>query len=105
MVLPSLGLAAALVLAAGPSEPSEDDTALQKSIEHPEPLLFEVAARVELRSGQPEGTTPGSNLTDMEIDPVVGMRGPLRIGTIALVYDPRIFIIVRHPTETTQKVG
>jgi hypothetical protein len=105
MVLASLGLAAALVLAAEPSEPSEDDTALQKAIERPEPLLFELAARVELRSGQPEGTTPGSSLTDMEIDPVVGLRGPLRIGTIAFVYDPRIFIIIKHPAETTQKVG
>jgi hypothetical protein len=104
MVLASLGLAAALVLGAEPSEPSED-TALQKSIERPEPFLFEVGARMELRSGQPEGTTSGSNLTDLEVDPILGMRGPLRTGTISLVYDPRVFIILQRPVDTPQKVG
>ena len=104
MGLASLGLLTALVLGAEPPEPSED-TALQKSIERPEPFLFEVGVRMELRSGQPEGTTGGSQLTDLEVDPVLAIRGPLRTGTISLDYDPRIFIIIQRPQETPEKVG
>ena len=82
-----------------------DEPSLEQAIEHREPVQFQLGARVELRSGQPEGGEAASNITDLEIDPVAEMRGPLRIGSVALGYEPRIFIIVRHPTEAPKRVS
>ena len=101
MVLPSLGLAAAFLIAAEPPA----DTSLEELIERPEPVQFELGARVEFRSGQPEGTAPGTNLTDMEIDPVAAIRGPLRTGSLQLSYEPRIFIVLKEQAETPEKVS
>jgi hypothetical protein len=101
MVLASLGLAASLLLGAEPGA----DASLEELIERPEPVRFELGGRVEFRSGQPEGSAPGSNITDMEIDPVAALSGPLRTGSLKLAYDPRIFIILKEPTESAQKVS
>jgi hypothetical protein len=104
MVFASLGVAAALVLSAEPSQPQKD-TSVEELIERPEPVRFELGARVEFRSGQPEGTLPGTSITDMEIDPVAALRGPLRTGSVQLAYEPRIFIILKQQEEAPQKVS
>ena len=101
MVLASLGLAVALLVAAEPPP----DSSLEELIERPEPFQFELGARVEFRSGQPEGTAPGTNLTDMEVDPLVALKGPLRTGSLQLSYEPRIFIILKEQEEAPKKVS
>jgi hypothetical protein len=85
----SLGLAVVLVLHADPA-PVE----VEEGVVRAEPVRFEAGARVDLRSGQPQGNT-GDSLTDMEIDPVVAVRVPFRLGSLTLAYEPRLFIVIR----------
>src|SRR5215831_9748573 len=69
------------------------------------PVRVEAGARVELRSGQPSGTS-GTSLTDMEIDPTLAVRLPFRLGTLTVAYEPRLFIVVReYPPQEARKVS
>jgi len=70
-----------------------------------EPVRFDLGARVELRSGQPGGSSDTS-LTDMEIDPVLAVRLPFRAGSLTLTYEPRVFIVIReYPPQEARKVS
>jgi hypothetical protein len=70
-----------------------------------DPVRFDLSARVELRSGQPGGSS-GPSLTDMEIDPVAAVRLPFRFGSLTLSYEPRLFITIReYPPQETRKVS
>ena len=96
----SLGLAVALVLRAD-ALPVE----VEEKAPRPAPVRAELGARVELRSGQPGGTT-GASLTDVEIDPVLAVRLPFRLGSLTLAYEPRLFILVReYPPQEGQTVS
>ena len=114
MGLVFLGLAVSLLLQAEPQEQppgvSAADTpieeALQEAVVRPDRWEFDLAARLELRSGQPDGSAPGTNITDLEIDPVVAFRGPLRTGSLTLAYEPRIFFTLNvNPGQAPQKVS
>ena len=118
MGLASLGLAVSLLLLAEPPEPvseqppglSAADTPIERSlqelVERPERWEFDLAARLEFRAGQPDGSAPGTNITDMELDPVVAMRGPLRTGSVTLAYEPRIFITLgQNPGDAPKTVS
>lgn len=101
--LPPLGLIAALVLGADP--PPEDAT-LEAIIERPEPVQFELGARLEFRAGQPDASAPGSSLTDLEVDPLAALKVPLRTSSLVLAYEPRIFIVLKEPAgQAPQKVS
>ena len=70
-----------------------------------DPVRFELGARVEVRSGQPQGGS-GTSLTDLEVDPVAAIRLPFRSGSLTLQYEPRLFIILReYPAEEARKVS
>ena len=72
----------------------------------PDRWEFDLAARLELRAGQQDGSTPGTALVDMEIDPVLAVRGPLRTGSLTLAYEPRIFITVNQvPGQSSNTVS
>jgi len=93
----SLGLAVFLVLQADAPEVQVEETAPRRN-----PVRAELGARVELRSGQPGGTS-GTSLTDLEIDPVLAVRLPFRLGSLTLSYEPRLFILVReYPPQEAQ---
>src|SRR5262249_40283245 len=97
----SLGVAAVLLLHADPAPVEEVETPLVR----PQPIRFDVGARVEFRSGQPEGV-PGTTRTDVEIDPVLALRLPFRQGSLTLSYEPRLFIVVReYPPQEAEKVS
>src|SRR4029453_12195043 len=89
MILAPLGILAALLT--GAAEPDRD-ASLEAVIDRPEPLQFELGARLEFRAGQSEGTAPGSAIADLEIDPLAALRIPLRTGSLSLAYEPRVFI-------------
>jgi hypothetical protein len=93
MLLAPLGMVAALLVAAEPDK----DASLEAVIDRPEPLQFELGARLEFRAGQPEGSAPGSAITDLEIDPLAALRIPLRTGSLSLAYEPRVFITLKEP--------
>src|SRR5262252_8179968 len=96
----SLGLAVLLVLHGDPA-PVE----VEEAVVRPEPVRFEAGARVDLRSGQPQGN-PSNSLTDLEIDPVVALRVPFRLGSLTLAYEPRLFILIEeYPPQEVQKVS
>ena len=80
----SLGLAL-LVLHAdpAPTEVVEEE----EPPRHADPIRFEVGAKLDVRSGQPEGI-PGNSLTDLEIDPYVALRLPFRAGAFTIAYEP-----------------
>jgi hypothetical protein len=97
----SLGVALVLVLHAEPAPVEE----LQTPVTRREPVRFDAGARVEFRSGQPEGH-PGTNLSDVEIDPVLALRLPFRTGSLTMAYEPRLFLVVReYPPQEAQKVA
>ncbi|HZJ56200.1 MAG TPA: hypothetical protein VFD38_18815, partial [Myxococcaceae bacterium] len=93
LLLAPLGVVAALLIGAEPDK----DASLEAVIERPEPVQFELGARLEFRAGQPEGSAPGTAVTDLEIDPLAALRIPLRTGSVSLAYEPRIFILLREP--------
>jgi hypothetical protein len=96
----SLGVAVAFVLQAE-SAPAEVAAKYGRS----ERIGIELGARVDLRSGQPEGRT-GSGLTDVEIDPVLAARVPIPLGRLTLSYEPRLFLVVReYPPQEARKVS
>jgi hypothetical protein len=96
----SLGLVVVLVLRAERAPVEVEESSVRR-----DPVRLELGARVDLRSGQPEGTT-GTNLTDVEIDPVLGIRLPFRLGSLTLVYEPRLFLVVReYPPQEARKVS
>jgi len=102
MLLGPLGMLAALLMGAEP----EKDPSLEAVIDRPEPVQFELGARLEFRAGQPEGSAPDTAITDLEVDPLAALRIPIRTGSVALAYEPRIFILLREPVgETVQKVS
>src|SRR5215469_11029152 len=86
----SLGLVVLLALHAEP--PAGE---VEEKLPRRDPVHAELGARVEFRSGQPEGTS-GTNLTDLEIDPVLAIRLPFRLASLTLAYEPRIFVLVRQ---------
>lgn len=97
----SLGVALVLVLQAEPAPVEEVEAPVVRRV----PVRFDAGARVELRSGQPEGN-PGTNLTDVEIDPVLALRLSFRTGSLTVAYEPRLFIVVReYPPQEAQKVA
>ena len=99
----SLGLAL-LVLHAdpAPTEVVEEE----EPPRHADPIRFEVGAKLDVRSGQPEGI-PGTSLTDVEIDPYVALRLPFRAGAFTIAYEPRLFIVIREypPASGAQTVS
>jgi len=96
----SLGVAVLLVLHAD-GAPVE----VEERVVRDEPVRLEYGARVDLRSGQPEGI-PGTSLTDVEIDPVVALRLPFRLSSLTLAYEPRLFLVVReYPPQEARKVS
>jgi hypothetical protein len=114
MVLASLGLAASLLLRVDPQEQpvgvSAADTPIERQLQElvvrPDRWEFDLAARLELRAGQQDGSTPGTALVDLEIDPVLAVRGPLRTGSLTLAYEPRIFITLNQvPGQSSNSVS
>src|SRR5678816_2007229 len=102
MCIRDRGVVAALLIGAEPDK----DASLEAVIERPEPVQFELGARLEFRAGQPEGSAPDTAITDLEVDPLAALRIPIRTGSVALAYEPRIFILLREPVgETVQKVS
>ena len=70
------------------------------------PLTFTLGARAELRSGHPlEGlavtTNPDAATTDLEINPLGALKFTFPAGSVAVAYEPRIFIIA---SQANQKV-
>jgi hypothetical protein len=96
----SLGLAISLVLQA--DQPSLE---IEETFARQEPVRFDLAARIELRSGQPGGAA-SSNLTDVEVDPVAAIRLPFRAGSLTLAYEPRLFIVAHeYPPQEARKTS
>jgi hypothetical protein len=92
-----LGLAISLVLQA--DQPSLE---VEETFARQEPVRFDLTARIELRSGQSAGVA-GSNLTDVEIDPVAAIRFPFRAGSLTLAYEPRLLIVAHeYPPQQTR---
>jgi hypothetical protein len=88
----SLGLAVVLVLHADPA-PAE---AVEEEIPvHRDPIRFDIGAKVDLRSGQPEGI-PSNSLTDVEVDPYLAVRIPFHAGSLTLAYEPRLFLVLQE---------
>jgi len=65
----------------------------QESLAPAETLEALVGARVEVRSGRPGSTVEGYSLTQIEVDPLIGVSGPIRSTRITAVYDPRIILV------------
>ena len=85
---------------------AREDASREAVIDRPEPVQFELGARLEFRAGQPEGSAPGHGVHDLEIDPLAALRSPTTDGERGLAYEPRIFILLREPVgETVQKVS
>ena len=70
----------------------------------PEAVRFRLGVRAEVRSGHPQSTTP-SAVTDVEIDPTVGVRIPWSSSSLTLSYDPRIFIVASSTTASPGAVA
>jgi hypothetical protein len=102
MLAASLGVAVVLVLHADPA-PAE---VVEEEIPgHRDPVRFEIGAKVDLRSGQPEGI-PSNSLTDVEVDPYLAVRIPFHAGSLTLAYEPRLFLVIReYPPQEAEKVA
>src|SRR5262249_5983596 len=97
----SLGVAVVLLLHADPA-PVEVEAA---PVVRAEPVRFDIGAKVDVRSGQPEGTT-GTSLTDVEIDPILAVPLPFRSASLPVAYEPRLFLVIReYPPHEAQKVS
>src|SRR5262245_9786040 len=84
---------------------AEAPVEVEEHIVKAEPVRFDASARLELRGGQPGGSS-GTSLADMEIDPVAAIRLPFRSGSLTLSYEPRLFIVIReYPPQGAQKVS
>jgi hypothetical protein len=95
----SLGLALRLLLQA--EEPSVE---VEETLQRAPRVRFELGARIELRSGQPDSSVRNSNLTETEVDPVVSVQVPFRGATLTLAYEPRLFLLVHEvPQQEAQK--
>ena len=89
MAAASLGILAALLLQA---EPTEVSGALEPVEPRPESVRYGLGVRLELRSS-------GGPTTDLEVDPSGSIRLPFRNAALTLAYEPRIFIIAGPVTQ------
>jgi hypothetical protein len=69
---------------------------VEEPLRRPEVLEALVGALIEVRSGRPAATVDGYSLTQIEIDPLIGVSGPIRSLRITAIYDPRIFVIANE---------
>jgi len=85
----SLGILAALLLQAGPTEVSET---LEPVEARPESVRAGLGVRLEVRSS-------GGPTTDLEVAPTAAIRLPFRNAALTLAYEPRIFIFAGPVTQ------
>jgi len=101
MIGASLGLAVVLLVVHADAPAAEVEDVAPR----PNPVRAELGARLELRSGQPQGTS-GTSLTDLEIDPVLAVRLPFRSGSLTVSYEPRLYVLVQqYPAQEGQAVS
>jgi hypothetical protein len=87
----ALGLAACLVLRV-----ETLDVEIGKTLQTKNPVRFDLGAKVEVRSGQPDNTLPGSSMTQVQVDPAAALTLPFRTWAITLVYEPHLFILAQE---------
>ena len=91
MLEAALGLVVCLVLRAETAE-----TEIAKTLSSANPARLEVGAQIEVRSGQPDKTVPGSSMTQVQLNPAVSLHLPFRTWAITLVYEPHLFILAQE---------
>lgn len=88
----TLGLVLQALPAAEPTAVTEAAEVELAQLPRPEPIQGLLGIQLQFRGGQPADRDPQQTPTDLEIDPLLGVRFPWLGRGVTLAYDPRIFI-------------